>query len=164
MVDQTTTRRRFILSAITFSALAAAGNEFLRFSAAWAQGTPDTDWLARMARILYPHDAIDDAIYEEVIQDILNAAADDPAFGASLSEASAALGPAWYGMDQPSQISALQSIEGSSYFGAIQASVRTRFYSHDKVWEHIGYPGPSVQFGGYVDRGFDDIDWLPEDA
>ena len=58
----------------------------------------------------------------------------------------------------------MKSVEKESFFESIRAGVRDRFYTHPKVWEHIGYPGSSVEFGGYVDRGFDDIDWLPEEA
>jgi len=30
------------------------------------------------------------------------------------------------------------------------------------VWKHIDYPGSSKEYGGYINRGFNDIDWLPE--
>jgi hypothetical protein len=30
------------------------------------------------------------------------------------------------------------------------------------VWDAVGYEGPSVHKGGYVNRGFDDLDWLPD--
>jgi hypothetical protein len=29
------------------------------------------------------------------------------------------------------------------------------------VWELVGYEGPSYDRGGYLHRGFDDLDWLP---
>jgi hypothetical protein len=54
----------------------------------------------------------------------------------------------------------MQAVEGEAFFAAILGNVQARFYNHPKVWALINYP----QFGGYVDRGFDDIDWLPEDA
>jgi hypothetical protein len=28
------------------------------------------------------------------------------------------------------------------------------------VWAKFGYEGPSADKGGYISRGFDDIDWL----
>ena len=31
-----------------------------------------------------------------------------------------------------------------------------------KVWSELGYAGPSFKFGGYLERGFNDIDWLSE--
>ena len=30
------------------------------------------------------------------------------------------------------------------------------------MWQLIGYEGPSFDQGGYVTRGFDDLDWLPD--
>ena len=34
-------------------------------------------------------------------------------------------------------------------------------YRNREVWQLVGYEGSSVEYGGYIDRGFDDIDWLP---
>jgi hypothetical protein len=30
------------------------------------------------------------------------------------------------------------------------------------VWTKLGYEGPSAPEGGYLHRGFDDIDWLKD--
>ena len=35
-------------------------------------------------------------------------------------------------------------------------------YDDHEVWELLGYEGPSFDKGGYLDRGFDDLDWLPD--
>jgi hypothetical protein len=35
-------------------------------------------------------------------------------------------------------------------------------YSQPDVWPYFGYEGPSNDKGGYLHRGFDDIDWLDE--
>ena len=40
-------------------------------------------------------------------------------------------------------------------------AVRAELYYLPAVWALLGFEGSSVEFGGYVDRGFDDIDWLP---
>jgi hypothetical protein len=42
------------------------------------------------------------------------------------------------------------------------ADARDRLYALPAVWQAIGYPGSSLEFGGYRNRGYDDIDWLPE--
>ena len=36
----------------------------------------------------------------------------------------------------------------------------TGIYGNPEVWPLFGYEGPSADKGGYIDRGFDDIDWL----
>jgi hypothetical protein len=171
MVDKNTTRRRFLTAAITYSGLISTGMgaALLRAGAAWAQSADgNTGELTRMARLLFPHDGIDDAVYAEVIDSILTDSADDAAMLDLLNDAVAALNAAqkgeWFEAGANEQIAAMQAVEGEAFFAAILGNVQARFYNHAKVWALINYPGPSVQFGGYVDRGFDDIDWLPEDA
>ncbi len=34
-------------------------------------------------------------------------------------------------------------------------------YRDRAVWKMVGYQGSSVEHGGYIHQGFDDIDWLP---
>ena len=35
-------------------------------------------------------------------------------------------------------------------------------YSDPQTWKLLGYEGPSFAQGGYIDRGFNDLDWLPD--
>jgi len=35
-------------------------------------------------------------------------------------------------------------------------------YDDREVWNLLGYEGPSYDKGGYLNRGFDDLDWLPK--
>ncbi|KAA1397761.1 hypothetical protein [Aeromicrobium ginsengisoli] len=35
-------------------------------------------------------------------------------------------------------------------------------YARPATWALTGFEGPSTDLGGYVCRGFDDLDWLPE--
>jgi hypothetical protein len=145
------------------------GSALLRASSAWAQSSGrNIDELARMARLLFPHDAIGDEVYAEVVDGMLADSANDASMMALLDEAVSALNAAqggdWFEAGEEEQIAAMQAVEGKAFFTAILGDVRARFYNHPKVRELIKYPGSSVEFGGYVDRGFDDIDWLPEDA
>jgi hypothetical protein len=43
--------------------------------------------------------------------------------------------------------------------------VRTKtiggLYGNPQVYQMFGYGGPSAELGGYIDRGFNDIGWLP---
>jgi len=145
------------------------GAALLRASTAWAQSANgNADELTRIARLLYPHDGIADAVYVEVIDSILSDSVNDVSLKEILNQAVTALNAAqngnWFEIGADDQIKAMRVVQNEPFFAAIQGGVRVRFYNHPKVWEHIGYPGSSVEFGGYADRGFDDIDWLPEDA
>jgi len=154
-----TSRRRFLVAAITYSGLLStgAGVTLLRASNTWADSSNgNSDELTRMARLLYPHDGIADNVYAEVIDSILS--------GAAMTALNAAQNGDWFEASENDQIAAMRAVEHEAFFAAILGNVQARFYNHPKVWELIKYPGSSVQFGGHVDRGFDDIDWLPEDA
>jgi len=175
MPDQENTRRKILVAAITYSGLTASGlgTAMLSAGTAWAQSSEATTndaaaMLARMARLLYPHAGIGDDMYLAVIESILTQTASDPAMTKTLDAAihalNAAPGGDWFEVTTEQQLAALQAVEKEPFFGLIQAAVRDRFYNHAVVWKHIGYPGSSVEHGGYLERGFDDIDWLPEDA
>jgi hypothetical protein len=159
-------RRRFLVATIAYSGLisAGAGTALFRAGAAWAQSPNENAELVRLARLLYPHDAVADDVYMDVIDGVLSDSAIGPLLDSAMTALDAAQSGDWFDLDVDDQVAAMQSVEKDSFFEAIRAGVRDRFYTHPKVWEHIGYPGSSVEFGGYVDRGFDDIDWLPEEA
>ena len=38
----------------------------------------------------------------------------------------------------------------------------TGIYNNPEVWKVLGYEGPSAELGGYINRGFSDIDWLQD--
>lgn len=171
MATEKATRRRFLVAAVTYSGLLSTGvgASLLRANYAWARSSRgNAGALARMSRLLFPHDGVSDDVYAEVVDGILSDAANDAAMAPMLNDAVSALDAAqggdWFEAAEVEQIAAMQVVEGEAFFTAILDSVRARFYNHPQVWKHIKYPGSSVEFGGYVDRGFDDIDWLPEDA
>jgi hypothetical protein len=128
----------------------------------------DRRTLLRMGRLLYPHDALGDEIYLEVLQPFFRRADREVALAADLRASVAMLdagaGGNWLAASPDRQLAALQRLEEGAFFKAVQAAVRTRLYQHPAAWDLIGYEGSSLEYGGYLHRGFDDIDWLPEDA
>ena len=98
MKKLTTSRRRFLVASIAFSGLATGtlGPAVLRLSSAWAQSPEELDQstrdaMVRMARLLYPHDAISDDVYAEILDEALSATAADDSFGELLRAAEYAL-------------------------------------------------------------------------
>lgn len=123
--------------------------------------------MVRMARLLYPHDALADDVYAAILDRVLSDAASGAEFAARLDSAAAALDAKtsgnWYAADEPRQVEAMRGLEREPFFIAIQNEVRAGIYRGQAFWKHIGYPGPSKGFGGYLGRGAGDIDWLPGD-
>ena len=44
----------------------------------------------------------------------------------------------------------------------MRSTAVVEIYSDLRTWQLVGYEGPSFDQGGYLNRGFDDLDWLPD--
>lgn len=123
--------------------------------------------LLRVARLLYPHDTLSDDVYKELLNPLREKTIANPTFAddlrAGLTELDHLAGGDWQAAPENVQIEALKKVEGETFFQAVQGNVRVKLYQHPKVWELIGYEGSALEKGGYLNRGFNDIDWLPED-
>ena len=121
--------------------------------------------LTAMARVLYPHDFLDDASYRRVV-DIVTAQA-DAAQNALLAEGVAALdaaqGRPFVDLEEKEKLAAVLAVEGSPFFEAMRAATARHLYDDRALWPRFGYEGASSHLGGYIERGFADIDWIAED-
>ena len=125
------------------------------------------DTLAAMAQRLYPHDQIGILPYEDLALGLAeNAARDETLRGLLLLGVRGldkeAVPEAFAGLDPEGQLAILSKQDGSEFFSTVRNHVVTALYKDERVWPKLGYEGPSFPFGGYLERGFDDIDWLPE--
>ena len=122
--------------------------------------------LTGMVRVMFPHPSFPDAPYERCAQTILDASGSDVRLRAQLEQGLRDLdviGGAPFAELAPEQaLELLRSISGTTFFGAVRAQVITSLYDDREVWELLGYEGPSHDQGGYLNRGFDDLDWLPD--
>ena len=174
MSIDTTTRRRFLIAVIAGSGVMASGLNLalIRNASAWAGANDGSaangNILARMVRLYYPHENVADHVYVQTVDNILTAAASDSQLQQLLDDAYAALDGAgdqrFDELDAKAQLAAMTKVQDEAFFTAIKFQVLGRFYAHAEVWKAINYPGSSVEYGGYVERGFNDIDWLPEEG
>ena len=111
----------------------------------------------RVARVMFPHDMLPDIAYAKVVK-ALEPEAETVAQGvAALDE-----GTPFLELDDRAALERLTAAEGSDYFELVKATAVVELYDNPLVWRAFGYEGPSVHLGGYVNRGFDDLDWLPD--
>jgi len=54
----------------------------------------------------------------------------------------------------------LQQIEATPFFQSIRGGLVVSLYNQPEVWPIFGYEGESFSKGGYIARGFNDIEWL----
>jgi hypothetical protein len=66
----------------------------------------------------------------------------------------------WSQLSEPDRLGALHQIENGAFFQAIRTEFLLNFYGNPLVWKFLGYEGPSNELGGYINRGFDEIEWL----
>jgi hypothetical protein len=164
MHDARLTRRRLLAATLVCSSLPIGALVGLRMGRAWAESQDDTA-LTHLARLLFPHDGLPDEVYASVMGDVLRTLAADPVTSGLLDTALVALDAqqesTWNDLDETAQVAAVEAVQGEVWFASILGAVRYAFYNDRTVWKHIDYPGSSKEYGGYKDRGFDDIDWLP---
>lgn len=125
--------------------------------------------LVAVTRVMYPHDRIPDVHYERVVASLDGKAAADEGTKRLLNEGVASLAtftgrwPREFGeLPEEEQVRALKRIEKGAFFKAVSSEVVVGLYSQHDVWPYFGYEGPSNDKGGYINRGFDNIDWLDD--
>jgi hypothetical protein len=121
--------------------------------------------LARMVRVMFPHPDFPDGPYDRTVDAILAAGTDDIRTAAQLQQGLQELdvlaGGSFTGLDDAKALALLRSISGTAFFQAVRSTVITSLYDDAEVHRLLGYEGASFDRGGYLHRGFDDLDWLP---
>ena len=172
----TVTRRGFLRGGAMAIGAAAAGPAALAASndKHLAQdfptlGAATAQTLLRMARDVFPHDKLADRYYVEAIQPFERAAAKDPKQAALFRDgvrdldkaAMKRFGKPYAAVKrEPERVSLLKAIEPSPFFQKVRGEMVTSLYDNKAVWPLLGYEGSSWEQGGYINRGFNDIDWL----
>lgn len=164
------TRRDLLARGSLFGASLVIGQGFIAHtSEAWAAEVahlkPQTfATLVQMARDIYPHDRLSDRYYAAAVK------AHDTEDGAAAIETGiATLDALAVGAGHPSyaqmgweadRVALLRQIEATPFFQSVRGGLVVSLYNNPEVWPHFGYEGESYSEGGYIDRGFNDIDWL----
>jgi hypothetical protein len=113
---------------------------------------------------MYPHDALPDDVYARVGEKLAEAVREDPEVARMIEDGVSALngGRPFAGLPEDEQLEALKRIEGSGFFELVRSTAVTEVYSDQRTWRLVGYEGPSFDQGGYINRGFNDLGWLPD--
>lgn len=164
------TRRDLLSRSAAAGAALIVGSGYVASStAAWALGVdhlaPATmATLIQMARDIYPHDHVGDEFYATAVKgyDTADAAEMIESGIAALNAAAVGKGFDSYvdtGWERD-RVDILRSMEESPFFQTIRGGLVTGLYNQKPVWPLFGYEGESFSKGGYIDRGFDDINWI----
>ena len=131
----------------------------------------ESNTLLKMTRQLYPHDAVEDKFYAVVVKMLDDDANADNHAAKKIKDGIRNLDKLaqgkWSELSSDKRGVILKKIESTSFFQQITSKCITGIYNNKDLWQHFGYEGSSAEYGGYINRGFDDLDWLanpPESA
>jgi len=170
-------RRVFLKGAATaVPVVAAATTAGFGIEDAWADDavalTPSTlKTLAKVARDIYPHDFLGDSYYIAAVKPWDDKAAKDPATKALIADGVNRLDQDARERHQlayteipweADRVELLRGIEHSDFFKKVRSDLIVSLYNQKELWPKFGYEGSSAEHGGYIKRGFSDIDWLPK--
>ncbi len=160
-------RRDFMLTGMAFAGLAALAG-CSREEPTTRGNSEGFDALAALIVVLFPHKNINPSVYEEVAELVRAQLSAREDWARLQQEGRAALnaaaGAPWESLEMGARVKAAEVISKTRFFKTVYQAALFEFYSHPAVWALVGYPGSSAEQGGYLHRGFDDIDWLPEAA
>lgn len=122
--------------------------------------------LIQMARDIYPHDQVADKYYAIAVKSHDELAGKDAAHKdliengiTDLDQKAGSGGYRGLGWEEE-RVAVLKQIEDTPFFQAIRGGLVVGLYNQKEVWPIFGYEGESYSKGGYITRGFDDIEWL----
>ena len=163
------TRRALLRQGAALGAFVGGGSFIAAPDAAWAMEVthlqPQTmATLVQMARDIYPHDHVADQFYAAAVKgyDSGETAQVIEAGVAALDAAAQGKGHARY-LDvawERDRVDILRAMEESDFFQRIRGGLVTGLYNQKAVWPLFGYEGESYSKGGYINRGFNDINWI----
>lgn len=167
-------RRGFLKTSAAAAAIAVTGGAIIHSGEAWGLEakalTPAAmRTLVVLARDIFPHDRLADKFYAVAVKGWDEKAAADAAAKAMVlggiatldaiaqsSHGTAYADVAW----EADRVAILRQAEGGAFFQAVHGGLVVSLYNNPDVWPLFGYQGESASKGGYIKRGFNDIEWL----
>ena len=142
-----------------------------RLSAAALDGAQSAT-LLRVVQDIYPHPDLLSLAHYQAIADSVGADADeDAAKAAALTDGLArldALAQSLYGKpyveveESDAREGLLRAFQNEAFFQDVRWTAYFAIYDNKEIWPLFGYEGSSVEHGGYIDRGFSDITFVPQ--
>ena len=121
--------------------------------------------LVRLLRVAYPHPRFPEGPYERTAEEIIGQLDASLWHRLTLTQGletlDAAAGGSFADLDDAAALELLRSLENAEFFRFVRGVAVVTLYNDHEVWDLLGYEGESYSKGGYIDRGFDDLDWLP---
>lgn len=109
-----------------------------------------------LARDLFPHKSVEDRKYQDIAQTFLTQNSD------LANRIVTALGGEFQNQPASLRQDRITSQIMTPDFQAYRFAVLLGLYDDLAITNRFGYEGPSFEQFGYLERGFNDLNWLPE--
>lgn len=118
--------------------------------------------LTAFCYVLYPHKGLDTKYYEKCARDLLNNKNNTKVLLTGIKRLNYLYQKPFSKLRYVNQKNTIQYIKSvdEEFFNLVRSYLVTGLYGNMDTWPYFGYEGASFPKGGYLDRGFDDIDWL----
>ena len=114
---------------------------------------------------LFPHERIGDAPYRSAVEGVLKSNMPAPRlknYKDGLARLEAGGAAPWHKRKVAERIAQIKHIDRTPFFADFRARVMVGLYANPAVAASFGYSGASIEQGGWIDRGYDDLTWLPD--
>jgi hypothetical protein len=125
----------------------------------------DQATLAQLAYDLFPHPRLGLAPYRTIAAGLMAQVQPEPrraAWRNGLALLDSMGRTPWRLRPAAQRLQALTAASRLPVFADWRASIAIGLYNTPANAKRLGFPGPSLEFGGYLDKGFGDLAWLPE--
>lgn len=165
-------RRKFLKGSVVLTGLLSSGSILASFAPtrAWALEATElnasqAEVLLSLAKRLYPHATLPDAVYAILVKDIDEQCAADKTTKlmvlSGIFDLNTQAGGSWVDASAEKQLGILTGMNSDPFFQKIRGQCIHSIYDNQMAFKHFGYQGESFSKGGYLLRGFDDLTWLP---
>jgi hypothetical protein len=170
-MDEAKLRRREFLKTTTgvLTGLVVAGTPLALIAPgrAWAVDlvaftSVEAATLMAIARTIAPHDKLDDAAYALVVRAVDSDAAGDANIRKAFKDGISLLGADFAKASESDRVATLKKVESSQFFQSMRLKTLQVLYATPMAYAYFGYEGEAFSKGGYLDRGFNSLRWLPD--
>lgn len=170
--DAGMSRRMFLMTTTLAGVTAGALSGHPSFAASGILDGPQEATLLRMIQDIYPHpDLLQLSHYQAIATTVMTNAGADTETASDLTgglvriedQARALFGTSYADIeDAEAREGLLRHFQNDGFFQSVRWTAYFGIYDNKEIWPLFGYEGSSVEHGGYLDRGFSDITFVPE--
>jgi hypothetical protein len=124
----------------------------------------EADGVMALAKTLYPHKDLPDAVYALVVKQMDEAAASAEGHASvtkGIHTLNAKAGGHFAKASAAKRQKVVEALIDDPFVQTVRGNCITGLYDNEMAYAHFGYEGEAFSKGGYVHRGFNDLTWLP---